>query len=206
MVAHTYTISRPSAFFIMGRPGAGKDTQAEFLAQELNLHQIKTAYLLQESFKKNSDDPQIVREKKIFETGELNTPQWVLRVVEEYVAQLNAQEFKGKKGIIFSGSPRTKFESDGLVPFLEKIFGTKNLFAIYLDITEEEGIRRILKRNARELDRDPEKLNVRMQEYDVRTKPVLDFFTEHGMLRIVDGMKTPQEVFEEVLEALNTAI
>jgi adenylate kinase len=187
----------------MGRPGSGKDTQAQLLAEKFNLQPVDTAHLLQEKFKSDSSDSQVASEKEMFETGELNTPQWVLGIVREHVTKLVAQDFDGKKGVIFSGSPRTQFEAEGLVPFLEGLFGAENLFAVYLDITEEEGIRRILKRNARALDRDPEKLKIRMQEYDTRTKPVLDFLKKRGMLSAVDGMKAREGVLEDAVAALN---
>lgn len=185
--------------FVMGRPGSGKDTQADFLEKRFNLLKIVTSELLQEKFKKAPTEPAVQKEKEIFEKGVLNTPDWVVSVVKEKIAELMARDLEGRAGIIFSGSPRTLYEAENLVPFLENIFGPENLKAVYLETTAEEAVKRILLRAARALDKDPEKLKVRMTEYEERTKPVLDYFNQRNILLKVDGMPAQEIVFEDVL-------
>lgn len=186
----------------MGRPGSGKDTQADFLAERFNLLKIVTSDLLLEKFKKSPSDPIVQKEKEIFEAGVLNTPSWVMSVVREKISELSSRDFEGRDGIIFSGSPRTLYEAENLVPFLENVFGIENMKAVYLKAEAEEGIRRISLRAARELDKDPEKLKVRMIEYEERTKPVLDYFNQRNILTKVDGMPAREIVFEEILSKL----
>lgn len=193
---------RKIVIFVMGRPGSGKDTQADFLAERFNLLKIVTSDLLQEKFKKSPTEPAVQKEKEIFEKGVLNTPDWVVSVVKEKISELTAGGLEGRDGIIFSGSPRTLYEAENLVPFLENVFGIDNLKAVYLETTAEEAIKRILLRAARALDKDPEKLKVRMTEYEERTKPVLDYFNQRNILIKVDGMSAQEIVFEEILSKL----
>lgn len=185
--------------FVMGRPGSGKDTQADFLAKRFNLLKIVTSELLQEKFKKAPTASAVQKEKEIFEKGVLNTPDWVVSVVKEKISELIARDLEGRAGIIFSGSPRTLYEAENLVPFLENVFGIDNLKAVYLETTAEEAIKRILLRAARALDKDPEKLKVRMTEYEERTRPVLDYFNQRNILIKVDGMPAQEIVVEDIL-------
>lgn len=195
-------LKKSIAVFVMGRPGAGKDTQAEFLAARFNLEHIMTSDLIQRKFKDSPGDPQVKREKKFFDSGTLNTPEWVVGLIKEHVQELARDNFNGKNGIIFSGSPRTQFEVENLIPTLKDIFSKEHLFAIYLDIAESEGIKRILKRGARALDRDPQKLKIRMREYDERTQPVLKYFDKMGILKRVDGAPAIEVIAQKIQDIL----
>lgn len=194
------------AMLVMGRPGSGKDTQADFLAEHFDLIRISTSDLLQVKFKESSGDPDLEKERKIFESGELNTPSWVLQTVQDHVEELKKNNFENKGGIIFSGSPRTEYEAENLIPFIEDIFGSSNLIAIYLDIPEDVGIQRILKRGARALDKDAKKLKIRMEEYDNRTKPVLEYLKKRGFLTTVNGEPVAEEISKDILEVIKSKI
>lgn len=196
-------LSKPIVIFVMGRPGAGKDTVADSLAEHFHLIRIVTSDLLQEKFKETSSDPETKEEKVLFESGALNSPPWVFETVKEHVEGLVAANFQEKNGIIFSGSPRTSYEAEHLVPFLKDIFASGNMFAIALDITREEGIERILKRAGRALDQDPKKLKIRMEEYDNRTRLVLEYFEQRNLLMHIDGMPSSEEVIQDTFSRLD---
>jgi len=190
--------------FVMGRPGAGKDTQADLLCKKFNLIRISTSDLLKKKLY-NSDDSQdnelIKKEREIFESGVLNTPSWVLDVVKEYIKQLEKNDFDGRGGIIFSGSPRTLFEAKGLIPFIENIFGKENMFVIYLDIPSDVGIKRIVLRNEtnpRALDENEQKLKIRMEEFEKRTRPVLEYLKNFGILITVDGTLSINKILKNI--------
>jgi len=199
-------LKKPAAIMMMGRPGAGKDTQAKILADKMGLIRVVTSDLLQKKLNENPDDPDIKKEKEIFESGVLNTPSWVLSVIKEYIEKLAKTNFNGKNGVIFSGSPRTSYEVENLIPFIEKIFGLENIFALYLEISEEVGIERIIKRNKenpRSLDEGPEKLKTRTREFDVRTRPVLDYLEKMGILIRINGMPPAEDVAAEIAKKLS---
>lgn len=197
----------PIVVFIMGRPGAGKDTQAKLLAENLQLISISTSELLKAKLynKSKRNDDIIIKEKKIFESGVLNTPSWVLGVIKVYVKKLEKKDFDGKNGIIFSGSPRTFFEAENLIPFLESIFTKESMVAIYLNVSEDEGIRRIVQRNKispRSLDSGKEKLQIRTKEFNTRTEPVLEYLEEKGILITINGEQSPEKVYEDILQVV----
>ncbi len=196
-------LEKPIVVMIMGKPGSGKDTQAEILAEKHNLEVIVTSDILRRKFKENPDDPEVRKEKEIYDTGELNTPEWVLKTVKDYIKNLFERDWDGKNGIILSGSPRTLFEAERFIPFLKDIFGKDNMYAFDLEISDEEGMQRILERSARELDKDPETLKVRMQEYRERTQPAVDYIEECGILEKINGMQTIDEVAADIKDKLH---
>ena len=186
----------------MGRPGAGKDTQAALLSDFFHLENVKTSGLLRATFEATPADPVVARQKEVFDAGELNDPAWVMGIVLERVDQLYKNDFEGKKGIIFSGSPRTLYEAEHLIPFVAERFGKDRIAGILVSVSEHEGIERILKRNARPLDRDEEILRTRMQEFNERTEPAIDYLRQQGALISIDGMPAPEVVFEQAKDAV----
>ncbi|MDX1607628.1 MAG: nucleoside monophosphate kinase [Candidatus Spechtbacterales bacterium] len=196
------------AVFILGRPGSGKDTQAELLAEKLDLMRISTSDVLKEKLysPKAESDPKLIKEREIFESGKLCTPSFVLGVIKEYIQNLVAQNFNDKNGIIFSGSPRTPYESENLIPFLVNLFGKENLLPVYLDISEEVGIERIIERNKinpRPLDEGEEKLKLRTKEFIERTWPAIQEFEKRGIPLIkVDGERPIEKVHKEIMDHL----
>lgn len=189
-------MEQPVGIFVLGRPGAGKDTQAALLGDFFHLQNVKTSTLLRSKFEHEADDPRVAEQKRVFDAGELNDPEWVISVVREHIDALFDGNLDGANGVIFSGSPRTLHEAQTLVPFLAERLGEGRLLALHIAIDEEEGIARILKRNARELDRDEDILRTRMREFAEETQPAIQYLQERGLLETVDGSPSPQEVFE----------
>ena len=193
---------KPIVLIVLGRPGSGKDTQADLLAKHYNLIRIETSKLIQEEFNENLSDPETKKEKENFDNGRLCGPPWIVSIIKKRVSSLDFN-VSNENGIIFSGSPRTIYEVENALPFFEEKFGKENIAAVYLNITAEEGMRRILKRNARELDRDPEILKVRMNEFNNRTAPILDILKNKGILFDIDGMPSIEIIFQNILKVLN---
>lgn len=195
-------MEKPISIFVLGRPGAGKDTQAALLSDFFHLEDIKTSSLLRAKFEANQTDPFIAHQKEVFDAGELNDPQWVMSIVLERVSQFCENNFEGKNGIIFSGSPRTLYEAEHLVPFIEERFGADRLAGLFVTITEQVGIERILKRNARPLDRDEAILHTRMEEFNERTMKGIDYLAARNALITIDGMPSLEVVFEQAKGAI----
>ncbi len=169
------------AVIIYGPPGSGKGTQAKLLADKLNLIHFDTGNYIREllynpSLNKNAPrselamlrDKIIQKEKSLNESGKLNTPSWVLKIIVEKVKKIE----KLNEGVIFSGSPRTMFESfgngknKGLIKILEEFYGKKNIFIFVLNISEKESIRR----NAKRLVCSVCRLPILIQELNVKCR------------------------------------
>jgi len=133
-------------FVIYGPPGAGKGTQANLLSAKFGLYHFDTGKYIEHVVHdpKYKDDAVIQREKVIFDSGALCTPTWILDIIKERTIKLSKAEF----GIVFSGSPRTVYETfgdekhKGLIQVLEEKYGRDNLVFLYLKIDPEESIQR----------------------------------------------------------------
>ena len=186
---------------ILGKPGSGKDTQAALLADYFNLNNIKTSTLINKKFEENHDDEDLLQHRDVFESGGLLDPVFVMSILQEHIEGLfETEEQKG--GIISGGSPRTLYEAENILVVLEEYFRLENIFCVYLDITDEEGIERIIKRDSRPLDRDRNVLKYRMEEFYNHTMPVIEYFRSKGMLLEVDGMRGEDNVFVDIKEYL----
>lgn len=131
---------------IFGQPGAGKGTQSELLAKKMGFVHFDTGRYLEQvvfdpQFQKNLT---IKQQRHLFETGKLLTPSWVLSRIVEKVKDFS----KAGLNIVFSGSPRTLYETlgdkkhIGLIQLLEKLYGKKNIFVFFLKISASTSVER----------------------------------------------------------------
>jgi adenylate kinase len=226
----------PKVIILMGPPGAGKGIQAELLAEKLNLFHLETSKILEERFREKTKGEILIegekysfsKEKKIWEEGKLCSPPFVTYLIIEKIKELK----KVGKNLVLSGSPRTLYEAERVIPVLEKLYGKKNIRCFFLEISPEETIfrnshRRIcelmrhpilyLKENEKlkrcpldgsklikrgKLDK-PETIKVRLKEYKERTLPVIDYFKKRKIkVDKINGSPPPAIVFKEILKKL----
>lgn len=145
---------------VMGAPGSGKGTQAELLAERLNLYYLETAKVGEERIAKAKKREYIKIEgkkyyfeeqKKLWLTGILWDPPFVARLMQDKIKEL----FKAGKNLILAGSPRTIYEGKKLIPFLIKLYGAKNIKIVLLEISTKESIFRNSHRRICKLMRHP---------------------------------------------------
>ncbi|MEK7187584.1 MAG: nucleoside monophosphate kinase [Patescibacteria group bacterium] len=216
---------RKIAVIIYGPPGSGKSTQARFLSAKLDLFLFDTGrYLDALVHDPKNQNATIKRERKLYDAGKLMTPSFVLRVVRERVERIA----RANSSIVFSGSPRTLYEAEGLLPVLAKEFGKKNVYVFVLDVpisvsVKRNGSRYICKSCAAPLlaeyypskkpkhcpvcagplykrtDDNPKKLVTRLNQYDTRTKPIFALMKKEGYrVHHVNGKPAPFKLFRTI--------
>ena len=220
------------AIIIYGPPGAGKNTQAELISGKFGLIHFQTGPYIERLVHSEEAEksPILKREQKLFDTGMLTTPSWVLAIVKKATKMIAKSGF----GIIYSGSPRTIFEAfgdeknEGLISFLEKTFGRENIHIIEINISGKISVERNSKRlvcsvcdlpvlvanskkcpfcfgppRKRVLD-DSKIIKIRLLEYKNRTHPIIEKLKERGYGVIsVSGAPPPYKVFRTISEKLN---
>lgn len=153
-------MKKPIVIIVLGPGGSGKGTQAELLAEKLNLYHLETSEIIVKNLAdaKKGDFVRIgkkkyslLREKKLRESGELMSPPLISYWIKNKIKELA----KEKKGIATSGSPRTLYEGKVLIPLLKKLYGAQNIKIILINLSEKESIRRNSHRRTCELMRHP---------------------------------------------------
>ncbi len=221
------------AVIMYGPQGAGKGTQAELLANKFNLYHFDTGDFLRKLLydSKNKNNKEIRKERKINESGNLNTPRFVLNAVKKRTQELA----KLGQSLVYSGSPRTWFEAfgddknKGLFTVLEKIYNRKNIYIFILKISEKESIKRTISRfmcsvcgtplmafykSARfcpfcggkikqRKDDNLASIIERLKEYRERTQPIFKEFKKRKFKVIeLGGAPAPYKIHQKILSYL----
>jgi adenylate kinase len=206
---------------LLGKPGAGKGTQAERLKDDFGLPYIGTGDLLR---KHKSEGTELGREaQEYMDEGKLVPDELVVRMI------LDEIEEKGQEGFLLDGYPRTIAQADALTEALDDT-DRRLTAAIYIDADDDTVIQRLSGRrqcknghlyhvefnppklegmceldNTRLYQRDddqPEKIKKRLEIYHRETEPLIDYYDERGLLRRFDGSKRPDEVHDLIRATL----
>lgn len=176
----------------IGPPGAGKGTQSKRLIQHLGIPHLSTGDLLRGAIASGSSLG--VLAAQYMDHGRLVPDPLVVAMVDE---KLREPQFQ--KGCLFDGFPRTLQQARSLDELLAKR-GTPLNMALELRADEAELVARMLRRATAEkrVDDNPQTIAHRMEVYHQQTKQLLDYYRFQGILRVVDAMGSPDQVFEHI--------
>lgn len=116
---------------LLGAPGAGKGTQAQFISQKFNIPQISTGDMLRAAVKAGT--PLGLEAKRIMDDGGLVSDNIIIGLVKERIAEEDCAN-----GFLFDGFPRTIPQADAL-----KSEGIKIDYVVEIDVADEEIIKRM---------------------------------------------------------------
>lgn len=176
----------------IGPPGAGKGTQSLRVAESLSLTHLSTGEVLRES--RDAGHEVGLEAAKYFETGRLAPDELVLHLVDERLTEKDCQQ-----GYLFDGFPRTLRQAEALDVLLEDR-GTPLDAVIEFVIPEAELFKRLSERGRE--DDSEETVRERLRLYASMTEPLLGYYAGRGVLRKVNALGSPDEVFQRVLTAL----
>ena len=207
---------------LLGPPGAGKGTQAKFIAKKFNLYQLSTGDLLREEIKNKTEIGKKI--KHVIAHGDF--------VVDEIVNQLLKKVTtnpSNRNSIIFDGYPRNINQAENLETILNADNQSIN-FILFLKVTREVIEKRILGRivcekcnksmneyiNKEEIhshecgknylvkrnDDNQETIITRYEEYIKKTKPVLDFYSPRNYFHEIDGSQKIQAITNKIEQIL----
>ena len=165
----------------MGPPGAGKGTQSKEICSFYGIPQISTGDILREAIKNESELGK--KAKKFMDSGELVPDGVVIDIIRERLGMPDCT-----KGFILDGFPRTVVQAEALDELLASLKMAINL-VINLDVDREELVTRLLKRAEIEgrSDDNREVIENRLQQYNDKTFPLLDYYKNKSLLKEIDG-------------------
>lgn len=208
---------------MLGAPGAGKGTQAKKIADVCNVPHISTGDIFRANIKNGT--PLGAKAKEYMDKGLLVPDELVCDLVVDRIQQSDCE-----KGYILDGFPRTIPQAEALTNALNAI-GQKMDYAINIEVPDENIIQRMSGRRAcvgcgatyhvvynptktegvcdvcgealilRDDDK-PETVKNRLNVYHDQTQPLIDYYTNQGILVEVDGTKNMDEVFADILKIL----
>lgn len=209
---------------LLGPPGAGKGTQAEYISEKFNLAHTSTGDILRAAIKAETEVGK--KAKEFVESGKLVPDSIILDLIEEVIKKSE------KEGFLFDGFPRTIEQAEGL----EKLLKNNNMKidrVLNLKVESEAIIKRLVSRRVcgnckatyNLLSKPPKKEGIcdvcggkliqrkddsrdvienRINVYNKQTKPLIEFYKERGILSDIDAGKTPDEVDNEIQEVLSS--
>lgn len=210
---------------LLGAPGAGKGTQAQFLTKQYGIPQISTGDMLRAAIKAGTEMGKLA--KSFMDEGKLVTDEVIIGLVKERIAQPDCA-----KGFLLDGFPRTVPQADALAEA-----GVSIDAVVEIDVPDEVIVERMSGRRAHlasgrtyhivynppkvegkddetgeELvqrdDDKPEVVKDRLAVYHKQTAPLVDYYqavaTKNPALKYVriDGTQPIAEVESAIISAL----
>ncbi|SED62190.1 adenylate kinase [Ruania alba] len=181
---------------LLGPPGAGKGTQAARLAEQLGVPAISTGDIFRKNVADGTELGQLAQ--KYMNAGEYVPDEVTNQMVEARLAEPDAAE-----GFLLDGYPRTAAQVAELDQMLAAQ-GRGLTHVVELTADTDEVVARLLKR-AEEQGRADDTESVirrRLEVYAEQTAPLVDVYTDRGLLVQVDGMGQVDDVTERLTTAL----
>ena len=181
---------------LMGPPGAGKGTQAVVVAERLGIPHISTGEIFRSHLSQGT--PLGIAAGMYMERGNYVPDRITNAMVRNRLAQPDATA-----GFLLDGYPRTLDQVAVLDEMLADV-GLKLDHVVELTVDTEEVVARLLKRAEEQgrADDTEEVIRRRMEVYSEQTAPLTRVYEEQGILVLVDGMGTIDEVRDRVLAAI----
>lgn len=208
---------------MLGAPGAGKGTQAKKIAEKYSIPHVSTGDIFRANIKNGTE---LGKKAKTYMDQGLLVPDEL--TVELVVDRLNQEDCQN--GYVLDGFPRTIPQAEALTKALASL-GQKMDYAIDVDVPDDHIVHRMSGRRACEScgatyhldyapaskegvcdicgeelilrdDDKPETVQKRLVVYHEQTKPLIDYYTNEGILKTVDGTIDIEDVFKAIVEIL----
>jgi len=208
---------------LIGPPGGGKGTQAKFLSEKYNIPQISTGDMLRENVKNKTSLG--TEAKDYMNMGQLVPDSLILNMMKE---KLNHDSMD--QGYILDGFPRTLPQANGLDEVLSDLGQTLDI-VIMINVDDEAIVDRMSGRRVhldsgrvyhiiynppkveglddltsekliiREDDKEHTVRN-RLEVYHNQTKPIIEHYSDKGIVNKIDGNNTINEVKNQIEKCL----
>jgi adenylate kinase len=211
---------------LVGPPGAGKGTQAQFLAKELSIPHISTGDLFRANISKGT--PLGVEAQSYMKAGRLVPDSVTVGMAKDRLGQPDATE-----GFLLDGFPRNLHQAEALDEYLTQHALVLDA-VLDLEVPEDEVVKRIAGRRIcrndsshvfhvvygppktddvcdkcggglyQREDDTPEVVRRRLEEYHNQTEPIIGYYRNQGLVKTISALGKVEAVTERALEALRS--
>lgn len=182
---------------LLGPPGVGKGTQAERIAALLQIPHISSGQMFRTAMA--AETPVARQLREFVDRGEYVPDDLTIKLVLRRL-----QEPDAGRGFILDGFPRTVVQAEALDRALAAegrvVDAALDIVAPVPVLVHRIAGRRLGEQRA---DDSPAVIQTRLDEYRLRTQPVIDHYSNHGRLIEVNGSGPIDQVFHEIVTALN---
>jgi len=175
---------------LIGIQGAGKSTQGAMLSEKYEIPYLSSGHIFRQMATEKTELGRWLKET--LNAGALVPDDTTLEVVSEYI---HKPEYV--KGFILDGFPRT-------VPQAEA-FGNNVDFVVFLAVSDKAALERISGRVSDREDETVTAIEKRIALFHEKTKPVIEYYKAQGKLVQVNGEVSVDEVFQQIVDQLDTA-
>ncbi len=178
---------------LFGPPGSGKGTQSEKLIAKYGLKHLSTGDLLRHEI--NNQTPLGKEAQNFMDKGQLVPDEVVIGMISSAL-----DENPDAKGFLFDGFPRTPAQAKALDNLLE-LKEAPIAAMLALDVSEEELVKRLLKRgetSGRSDDNNEQVIRARIVEYHNKTAVVADYYRQFDKVVMIKGEGTVEDIFERL--------
>ena len=172
---------------VIGPPGAGKGEQCELLAKRLGAIHLSSGQLLRQAHDAKADQELL--------KGQFVDLQSFTKIVEPRIEQIPAV-----KPLILDGFIRLPGSELWLERLLARM-GRRIDYHLLIEIDQPEAMRRSLARGRS--DDTTDALAQRWRDYESVTVPVINSLREQGLLTVIDGHGTVEQVEQRIMDALS---
>jgi adenylate kinase len=184
---------------LMGPPGAGKGTQARFVADRFGIPAISTGDIFRSNIAQQTDLGRQV--KAVLDSGGYVSDEITNAMVRDRLAQPDAAD-----GFLLDGYPRTSAQVAELDRMLEAS-GSRLDVVVELTVDEDEVVTRLLRRAQTDgrSDDTEDVIRRRQQIYAQETAPLTEVYSGRGLLVRVDGLGEMDDVTARLVAAIDGA-
>lgn len=215
---------KKTILIFLGAPGSGKGTQASRLADLLGTPHISTGDLFRDNIKNETELG--AKAKAFMDEGKLVPDDLVLDMLFDRVAKSDCRD-----GYILDGFPRRLTQANA---FQDRLTPEERIIAVNLKVSNEELVRRLtgrltcrscgkvfhIENNPPQIegvcdacggelyqrpDDSKEVVKERLEIYLDETEPVVNYYSQQGVLSTVDGSLPPDEVTQELVSIVKEA-
>lgn len=209
---------------VMGPPGAGKGSQSTRIVKRYKMPSISTGQMFRDAY--NKGEPIGIEAMKFIKDGNLVSDEITNKIV-----RLRLSEEDAKSSFLLDGYPRTVNQAKALDKMLaemgSKLDAVINILSSHDVLFERMEQRRVCKDCGatyhlrfkkpqtdgvcdlcggelyQRQDDTHESVTRRLEIYETKTKPLLDYYEEKGILYHVNGMQPFDNVYEDIVLVLD---